>query len=107
MTATFSNVPATHNGGVFTFHLDFSVNVKSGYKNLRDYAFTVTGGDVQKAQRRTQGTNQYWTITMDPDGNGDVTITLPATTDCNATGAICDYDSNMLSNSPSFTVQGT
>ena len=107
LTATFSNVPATHNGGIFTFHLDFSVNVKSGYKNLRDYAFTVIGGEVDKAQRRTQGTNQYWLITVDPDGNGDVTVTLPATTDCNATGAICDYDSNMLSNSPSFTVQGT
>ena len=107
LTATFINVPATHNGGNFTFDLDFSVNVKSGYKNLRDYAFTVIGGEVDKAQRRTQGSNQYWTITIDPDGNGDVTVTLPATTDCNATGAICDYDSNMLSNSPSFTVQGT
>ena len=107
LTATFSNVPATHNGGIFTFHLDFSVNVRSGYKNLRDYAFSVIGGEVDKAQRRTQGSNQYWLITVDPDGNGDVTVTLPATTDCNATGAICDYDSNMLSNSPSFTVQGT
>ena len=107
LTATFSNVPATHNGGIFTFHLDFSVNVKSGYKNLRDYAFTVTGGDVQKAQRRTQGSNQYWLITVDPDGNGDVTVTLPATTNCSATGAICDYEDRKLTNSPSATVQGT
>ena len=107
LTATFSNVPATHNGGIFTFHLDFSVNVKSGYKNLRDYAFTVTGGDAQKAQRRTQGSNQYWLITVDPDGNSDVTLTLPATTNCAATGAICDYEDRKLTNSPSATVQGT
>ena len=107
LTATFSSVPATHDGGTFTFGLDFSVNVKSGYANIRDKAFTVTGGKVDKAQRRTPGSNQYWLITVEPDGNGDVTITLPATTDCNATGAICDYDDNMLSNSPSATVSGT
>ena len=107
VTATFSGMPATHDGTSFTFELDFSVNVRSGYANLRDHAFTVTGGKVDKAQRRTQGTNQYWFITVEPDGNADVTVTLPVTTDCNATGAICDYDGNMLSNSPSATVAGT
>ena len=107
VTAAFGVMPATHNGAVFTFELDFSINVKSGYANLRDHAFTVTGGKVDKAQRRTQGTNQYWTITAAPDGNGEVTVTLPQTTDCKANGAICDYDDNMLSNSPSATVAGT
>ena len=29
---------------------------------------------------------------MNPTGNGAVTITLPETTDCNATGAICTDD---------------
>ena len=64
LTAAFGGVPATHNGTLFTFELDFSVNVRSGYANLRDHAFTVTGGKVDKAQRRTQGTNQYWFITV-------------------------------------------
>ena len=107
VTATFSNMPATHDGTSFTFELDFSVNVRSGYANLRDHAFTVTGGKVDKAQRRTPGTNQYWTITVEPYGNGEISIMLPATTNCDATGAICDYDDNMLSNSPSATVAGT
>ena len=106
LTAAFGGVPATHNGNLFTFELDFSVNVRSGYGNLRDDAFAVTGGKVDNAQRRTAGTNQYWLITVDPDGNGEVSITLPVTTDCNATGAICDYDDNMLSNSPSAIVAG-
>ena len=44
---------------------------------------------------------------MDPEGSGDVTITLPATTDCNATGAICDYDGNMLSHTNVATIRGT
>ena len=39
--------------------------------------------------------------------NGEISITLPATTNCDATGAICDYDDNMLSNLPSATVAGT
>ena len=106
LTAVFASVPATHNGALFTFELDFSVNVRSGYANLRDDAFAVTGGKIDKAQRRTAGTNQYWLITVEPDGNGDISITLPATTDCDATGAICDYDGNMLSNSPTAIVAG-
>ena len=107
LTAMFAGVPATNDGTSFTFELDFSVNVRSGYANLRDHAFTVTGGKVDKAQRRTPGTNQYWTITVEPYGNGEISIMLPATTNCDATGAICDYDDNMLSNSPSATVAGT
>ena len=90
LTASFSNVPASHIGsGEFTFDLSFSENVKAGYERVRDDAFTIGGGVILKAQRREQGTNQYWTITVKPDGNGAVYITLPETTDCNATGAIC------------------
>ena len=106
LTAVFASVPATHNGTLFTFELDFSVNVRSGYANIRDHAFSLDVGKIKTAQRRTAGSNQYWLITVDPEGNGDVTVTLPATTNCNATGAICDYDGNMLSNSPSATVAG-
>ena len=31
LTASFANVPATHNGSAFTFDLTFSENVKAGY----------------------------------------------------------------------------
>ena len=44
---------------------------------------------------------------MKPQGNGDVTIELPATTDCAATGAICTSDGRMLSNSTTITVPGS
>ena len=107
LTAAFNGMPATHNGVLFTFELDFSLNVKSGYANIRDHALSLTVGKVKSAQRRTQGSNQYWLITVDPEGNADVTVTLPVTTDCNAAGAICDYDGNTLSNSPSATIRGT
>ena len=106
LTASFSNIPATHNGTTFTFDLTFSENVKAGYERIRDDAFNASGGDIIKAQRREQGTNQYWTITVKPDGNGSVSITLPATTDCDATGAICTYDDRALSHSTAVTVTG-
>ena len=50
--------------------------------------------------------NTWWLITVEPDGNGDVTITLPATTDCTDDGAICTEDGRMLSNLLEFTVSG-
>ena len=39
-------------------------------------------------------------------GGSSVRITLPQTTDCNATGAICDYDDNKLSHPTSTTASG-
>ena len=107
LTATFSGMPATHDGTAFTFELDFSENVKAGYARIRDHAFTVSGGDIISAVRKEQGSNQGWTITVNPNGNGDITITLPETTDCNAARAICTDDERMLSNSAEAQVTGT
>ena len=106
LTASFANVPADHNGGNFTFQLIFSENVDAGYARIRDDAFTVSGGAIASANRITQGSNQGWTVEVDPDGNGSVSITLPETTDCDASGAICTDDSRKLSQSTSATVAG-
>ena len=107
LTASFANVPATHNGSNFTFDLSFSENVKAGYARIRDHAFTISGNStIVSAIRKTQGSNQNWTITVQPDGNDAITITLPPTTDCDADGAICTSDGRMLSNRLVFTVSG-
>ena len=108
LTATFSNVPPSHSGsGEFTFDLAFSENFPLSYATLRDHAFTEDdNGPVTRAQRKVQGSNQTWTITIEPKGNGAITITLPATTDCAATGAICTDDGRKLSNSTTVTVPG-
>ena len=106
LTATFANMPATHNGSAFTFDLTFSEEFGISYVTLRDDAFSVTGGTVNKAKRMTQGSNIGWLITVEPDGNGDVTVTLPATTDCTDDGAICTADGRKLSNRLEFTVSG-
>ena len=110
LTATFTNVPTSHSGSgaTFTFDLAFSENVRLSYVTLINHAFNVNGGKIDNAQRKVQGCNQTWTITVKPDGNGAVTITLPETTDCDADGAICTKDDSklMLPHSPNFTVSG-
>ncbi len=99
--------PTTHDGSSeFTFEIEFSEEFGLSYVTLRDFAFTETGGEVRRAQRMDKPSNIRWLITVEPNGNGDVTIVLPVTTDCNADGAICTGDGRKLSNSLSFTVSG-
>ena len=107
LTASFSGVPGSHSGsGEFTFDLSFSENVKAGYERIRDKAFDIDDGDITKAQRKQQGSNQTWTITVEPDGNGAISITLPETTGCDADGAICTGAGKKLSGTVELTVNG-
>ena len=107
LTVSLENNPASHNGtDVFTFEIRFSEEVRLSYTTLRDDAFTVDGGTVKKAQRREKGSNIGWTITVEPDSNAAVEIVLPATTGCNAVGAICTRDRRTLSNRLEFTING-
>ena len=103
------SAPATHDGSSeFTFEIEFSEEVKLSYVTLKNHAFNVTGGSVERAQRTDKPSNIPWLITVKPQGAGDVTIELPATTNCGDLGAICTKDDSgrMLSNSLSFTVSG-
>ena len=107
LTASFSDMPASHTGETFTFSLEFSEEFEISYKTLRDKAFDVTSGRVRKAKRKQQGSNLAWTIAVEPDSATDtVTVTLPGTTNCNASGAICTGDGRPLSHSLSAKVNG-
>ena len=108
LTASFESVPTSHNGsGEFRFRIAFSEEFSLSYKTLRDdHVFTVEGGKVTGARRLVKGSNIGWEIVVKPDSNGDVTITLPATTDCDAQGAICADGDKKLSNRLELTVSG-
>ena len=107
LTASFSSVPASHNGSDdFTFELRFSEEFAVGFATLRDDAFEETNGAVAKAQRLTPGSNIGWRITVTPDDNADVTVVLPATSDCGVDGAICTAVGKPLSNRSEITVPG-
>ena len=113
LTAAFVDVPTHHGGDEFTFELRFSEAPHGGfsYKTLqgtrdRSSVIAVVGGAVKRASR-IEG-NLRWTLRIAPDANaGDVTVTLPATTDCAATGAICTGDARALSAPASVTVPRT
>ena len=111
LTAHFMSLPASHNGAQgehpFTFRLHFSEDFDLSYKTLRDSAFDITGGTVKEAKRVVKGENRMWRITIMPTGSDPVTISLPATTDCGDTGAICAQDGRMLSNDITATVPAT
>ena len=109
LTASVESAPPSHNGSdEFRIRIAFSEEPKSGfsYTTMRDHAFTVTGGSVTGARRLVSGKNLRWEIVVSPDSNGDVTITLPATTDCNAQGAICADGDKKLSSRLERTVSG-
>ena len=107
LTVSLENNPTIHHGtDVFTFEIRFSEEFALSFRNLKFDAFTVTGGTVKKAQRVEKPSNILWRITVQPHANGNVTIVLPVTNDCDDQGAICTGDGRKLSNGLEFTVVG-
>ena len=102
-----STVPASHDGSTtFTFEIHFTEEPVLTSGNVQNHVLTVNGGDVTIATRTTAGKSIRWRITLQPDGNNDVTVVLPPTTDCAASGAVCTQHGKMLSNQASITVSG-
>ena len=109
LTASLESVPASHNGSdEFRIRIALSEEPKSGfsYTTMRGHAFTVTGGSVTGARRLNPPSNIGWEIVVKPDSNGDVTVELPVTEDCDAQGAICTDDKRMRSGPLEFIVSG-
>ena len=105
-----ATVPASHDGATaFTLQLYFSEEPSLSFEKVRDDVLRVTNGDVTKARRtHPQGStpNSRWEITVQPSSNGQVTVTLLATTDCSVDRAVCTSSGKMLSNTASITVVG-
>ena len=107
LTVSLEATTESHNGtDVFTFEIRFSEEFPLSYKTLRDLAFTVSGGEVLKAQRLDKPSNIRWLITVEPDSNGDVAVVLPVTQNCASDGAICTGDGRKLSTRLELTVSG-
>ena len=108
LTASFEDLPAAHDGETaFTFRVAFSEDIGISYRSLREDAFAVTGGRVTRG-RRVDDRRDLFEMTVEPDGGGDVAITLPAGRDCGVSGAICTKGENrrQLTNTPAATVAG-
>ena len=107
LTAELDGVPGEHDGeSTFTLGLTFSEEPRVSYRTLRDSAFDGGGGAVRKARRRQSGSDLSWDITVEPDSHADVSIRLPETGSCSASGAICTGDGRPLSHALSASVRG-
>ena len=107
LTASFEDVPERHDGsGAFGFELRFGGEPSVDYRTLRDDALSATGGRVLRARRLTPGSNAGWGIVVEPDGVGDVELSLAGELACGTLGAVCTADGRRLSNGPSETVSG-
>ena len=108
LTAAFEAAPERHDGtSRFAFELHLSEEpVGFSYRTLRDRSFAVTGGRVRIARRLERPSNMHWQITVAPSTDGDVTVSLPATTDCAAAAAICTADGRKLSGEATLVVPG-
>ena len=108
LTASFDGMPAEHRGeGGFHFRVAFSEDIGISFKALREDAFAVTGGRVTGG-KRVDGRRDLFRMTVRPDSDAAVTITLPAGRECGVSGAICTKSEprRQLTNSPSAGVRG-
>ena len=108
LTGRFVNVPQSHDGeSEFTVRLAFVKDVGISPTSLREDALAATGGVVTQVQR-VDDRSDLFEITVEPDSDEDVTITLSSSGDCGESGAICtqEEDPRKLDNSPTATVAG-
>ena len=112
LTARFENVPANHDGSsVFRLRLAFSEEVFDGSERfdknqaIQD-ALVVNGGVVTGRRRVDRNEFDEWWFKVAPSGNGAVTVSLPAQTDCGAADAVCTPDGAALESPVSATVPG-
>ena len=102
LIARFRDVPEEHDGSTaFTLQLAFNEPIRTTQAAIQQ-ALTVTGGTVTSA-RQVDGRRSLWEITVTPNSNADVNISLPSTTSCVA-GAVCTADGRTLSRSVAVSV---
>ena len=78
LTATFTAVPAGHDGTRFAVGLDFSEEVEDlGHAWVRDTLVAAEGGAVARAARRSPPANAGWRLEIEPDAPGaDVAVSM-------------------------------
>ena len=114
LTATFEELPAGHGGvgTLFKFEIRFSRRVAVNRRALAS-ALDVTGGSAttippSRLRPWTPLTNDTddWEVWIVASTDGPVTITLPATADCDNDGAICTQQRQALSQGVTATIPG-
>ena len=108
ITAQVTAASASHDGSAsFEIEFEFSHAPRSlSYRTVRDDLFDVTGGRIANASRLTRGESLGWRLTVQPDGDGAVTVSARATSNCEAAYAVCDAEGRMFDGGLEHTVPG-
>ena len=105
LTARVTKAPAEHRGtGKFAMRIAFSEPV-AGRAGDAVATMQASGGSLSRAVR-VDGRADLWTLILKPSSHEAVTVTLPATADCAAAGAICTADGRSLASPLVVTVPG-
>ena len=103
LTARIASAPSEHRGkGRFVVRVAFSAPVAG---RAKDAAIEVSGGTLARAARVDER-KDLWALRIAPSGYEAVTVTLPATADCAAAGAVCTADGRRLETALTHTIQG-
>ena len=107
-TGAFSGVPEEHDGtDEFTLTLTFDEEPQGlSYKTVSDDLFTTEGGTIGGARRASAGSNQAFILTVTPDGNEAVNLTLKAVPPCGQDKTVCSAGGSVLSGPLGVTVPG-
>ena len=73
---------------------------------LRAESFLLSGGRLTDLSPLVEGENHLWSLDIEPDSTGDVSISLGPTLDCAAAGAVCTSDGRRLANNIHAVVKG-
>ena len=94
--AYFDRVPDTHDGtDAFSVRLRFGEDVDTNAAALRDSIVVAAGGTVT-AVEPAAGSTRNWTVTIQPDGDSDVTISVGGALGCADAAAVCTADGRTL-----------
>ena len=73
LIGAFVDPPVSHAGKSFRLRAQFSAPLSTGYADIRDSGFSVTGGRVTGA-RRVDRRSDLWELTIHPAGSETITL---------------------------------
>ena len=105
-SAYLTELPAAHNGrDPFALKLVFDEpDLPLTAALLRDHSLQVSGGSVLAVDQGRRAKD--WLITLQPSGDGPLTVSLPSPADCADAGAVCAADGRKLRGRVTATIAG-
>ena len=108
LTGEFRGVPTEHGDEEFEVELHFSETLSDSfsYRTLENVVSVSNGNlvGVRRLQRQGDQRNKQWGIRIEPQAGKDVSVNVPATTDCSAADALCTEDDRPLSPGVATTI---